>query len=146
MSCLSLISVTSTLVLCSNVQAQNHCKVRYLYSNTGDRIQRDWYCWDPHVITEKEEDAEPKVLASSMEELHLQVAPNPASEQLSIMVPSEFASGTIDLLSPTGALMATTTVTSTRTTFDVSNFSSGHYFIRFVRGDETIISPCIVQR
>lgn len=138
---LFIVFTTSDLV----AQTENHCKVRYGYNVTGDRIKRDWYCWVPGHDEEKEPDAEPKNRSSSIEEMQLNVMPNPASDQLQISVPEEFASGTMDLITSTGSIVATQRVTGTITVIDVNSLPSGQYFVRFTRNDERLIAPCIID-
>lgn len=127
------------------VVAQNHCKVRYTYNASGDRIQRDRYCWTPGH-EDKEEVLEDKSLASALEEVHLTVVPNPAATSIAILLPDAALGGTLELLSTTGALLATIEATTSQQEMDVSALNAGHYLLRLTKGDEMIITSFVVER
>ncbi|MBK8498201.1 MAG: T9SS type A sorting domain-containing protein [Flavobacteriales bacterium] len=120
--------------------AQDHCKVRYSYNAAGDRIKRDWYCWTPG-----EEEPPLVTKSATIAEVELGVMPNPASEELFVTVPEEYAAGSLDLVSSTGSVVATMRVQGVRNVFDVRALRAGTYFLRFQHGNEWIITPCVIE-
>jgi hypothetical protein len=117
--------------------AQEHCRVRYSYNASGDRVSRDWHCWTG--------DLEPPPKMNSIANTQMGVRPNPANEELHISLPEEFATGKLELLNSYGALVAQQAVQGTLSILDVRALPAGAYFLRFQHGSEWIITSCIIE-
>ena len=128
-----------------NTQAQTHCKIRYLYNGTGDRIQRDWYCWTPGENEDKDYSEEEDTSEGLLEEVHLTVVPNPADQELYASVPETFAKGTLEVITTTGSIVASGRITGTRTVLNVASIPAGLYFVRLKQGQESILTQISIQ-
>lgn len=143
-----LLSIGILLTLGSSagsVYGQEHCRVRYQYNASGDRIQRDWHCWTPGDEENDPDNWEYKsrnVLAV----VHMQVAPNPANDRFIISLPVDAPTeGMFELMNTLGEVLLSQRSTGTQTAIDVSSIPNGAYFIRYNSGHESIISSCVVQ-
>jgi hypothetical protein len=132
-------------VAVTTVEAQSHCKVRYQYNAAGDRVQRDWYCWTPGG-QDDEEVVETRSLVSNLEEVHLEVMPNPTADFLRVQIPEAAQGGVLELVSTLGAVLTTASVVSGTVELDVSRYENGLYLIRLIKGSEMLISPFVIQR
>lgn len=121
---------------------QDHCRVRYQYNSSGDRIQRDWYCGVPHEPDTDDLDKSKGVL----ETVHMQVSPNPATDHFLVALPSDALGGIVQLVNGAGAVVAVQRTDGPLIRIDVAALPDGPYFIRYSLGTESIVSSCVVQR
>lgn len=120
--------------------------MRYAYNQTGDRIQRYWHCWVPGQGEEGEPPPEEggEKSRDRLADVQLNIMPNPASNELIVLVPDGITTGTMEMISSTGSTVGTIRVSGPRTMFDVSAVPAGHYFIRFLQGNESVIAACVI--
>lgn len=71
-------------------------------------------------------------------DMEVAIAPNPASQQITVTLPAKNATGRIQLMNTTGQVVAQKEITSAATTFDLSAYGSGLYIIRVQSEGQTI--------
>lgn len=119
--------------------AQNHCKVRYTYNASGDRVQRDWHCWEPGGG----DPGENKALA--LAEVRVGVRPNPASDELFVTLPEGTSSGSLALVNAMGGIVISQAVRGALNVLDVRGLAKGSYFLRYQQGGESIVTPIMIE-
>lgn len=138
-----LLAVVLSIVSAA-IFAQEHCRVRYQYNASGDRIQRDWHCWTPGDEENEPENWEYKRIGV-LEATHMQVTPNPANDRFTVVVPGNDANGSFELINALGEVILTQPANGSISSIEVSDLPNGTYFIRYALGQESIISACVVQ-
>lgn len=139
--CLTAVGLASS----SSLVGQDHCRVRYQHNASGDRIQRDWYCWIPGGENEEHDENGGPKSRRVLENVHMTVSPNPASDRFQVSFTDGDVVGSLELISATGATAQTQSVLASPLFIDVRDVPNGAYFLRFTNGQERIISSCIVQ-
>ncbi|HRF81932.1 MAG TPA: T9SS type A sorting domain-containing protein [Flavobacteriales bacterium] len=84
--------------------------------------------------------------SGALAEVHLLLAPNPASDQMRISLSAETGVGLLLIHDGHGREVYRQTMNSPTTTLDVSSFSTGPYYMSFVRDTERIVSGFAIQR
>lgn len=125
------------LVQLSVCGQSQECKIKYSYDLSGNRTQRTWYCHTPGDPEDKRLD--------QLENVEMAIWPNPTTEELNVSIPEEFANGVVELVTTSGSVVATQNVSSSITLFDVKMLQAGQYFVRYMRGNETLITTFIKE-
>lgn len=109
--------------------AQDHCWIKYSYDAAGNRIERRWWCGDPHVL-----EGGPKMMAESS--FGLTLAPNPTRDLLSLTSETEMANATVTITNSEGRAVQTIRMNGKRMELDVSTYDAGAYMLVLRNGQE----------
>ncbi|MBK8499456.1 MAG: T9SS type A sorting domain-containing protein [Flavobacteriales bacterium] len=122
------------------------CMIRYQYDAAGNRIQRDWYCWGPEVKSTPEPStvADGTAAKRLLETIHMNVFPNPASEQSTVTFTAAVPSGTLELVDASGRSVLKTPAIGMTTELPLAHVEPGSYWVVFQSGEERIITGLVV--
>ncbi len=79
-------------------------------------------------------------------DLNVQVFPNPTVENLTIQIPESLKNGSLVLYTTDGKVARSTSALDLTTTLDVSDLSSGMYFLNVIAGTERIKTFKVVKQ
>ena len=121
---------TVSLLFASDLFGQNHCWIKYTYDAAGNRIERKWWCGDPHVADEDE--------TKSMEQaaFGFMLAPNPARDNLVLTSEADMANASVSITSGDGRTVHNTRMNGGRMEFDISAYEAGQYILTLRSGQE----------
>ena len=122
------------------------CRIRYQYDAAGNRIQRDWYCWGSGMMNQvADQDTVKEETKERLAEVHMNAAPNPASDRLTVTFTEEVPSGLLEVLDATGRSVRAQRVAGYVTELDLGDFGSGSYWLSFTVGEERIVTAIYVD-
>jgi hypothetical protein len=136
--------------LCTSAVAQtypeNGCMIRYQYDDSGNRIQRDWYCWGNEVksLGTSTTDSAGVKRKGVLAETHMNVFPNPAIDRVTVTFTQTAPNGTLLVQDATGRTALSQAVRSSSTVLDLNGMQAGSYWLVFRSGDERIVSALVV--
>lgn len=119
------------------------CMIRYPYDAAGNRIQRDWYCWDDDPVempTEPAGAADANAAKRALADVHMNVYPNPANDLATVTFTADVPGGTLELLDGAGRQVLSTTVTGTTTELRLAQVEQGSYWLVYRMGQERIVT------
>ncbi len=123
------------------------CSIRYQHDVTGNRIQRDWYCWGNEVKNRgAEEDTVPDRSKARLSVVHMIVYPNPASDVLTVSFTDLIPAGTLAILDASGRTVHSMWINGTTAVLEVSGIAPGSYWLAFTSGSERIISGLAIAK
>lgn len=123
------------------------CFIRYQYDAAGNRTQRDWYCMgEAQGGSSKSTFGTTEPVKGPLAEVHLNIAPNPASDQLRVMLNMEMGAGSLLIHDGQGREVMRTTMNAATAELDVSTLQPGAYFISYQREGERIVTGFAVHR
>lgn len=126
------------------------CSIRYDYDGGGNRTSRYWYCWDQHVPPPRlgafaDSSGGNEKALRPLEELTLQLAPNPTSDQLTVHLSASIDQCTFDVYDAQGRSAMHGTLQGDTKVIDVSALRPGLYNFCLVRGAEMMVRGFIVE-
>lgn len=122
------------------------CRIRYQYDAAGNRIQRDWYCWGSGMMSEAaDQDSVNDETKRRLVEVHMNAAPNPVSDRVTVTFTEEVPNGMLEVLDATGRSVRRQRAAGKTTELDLSDLGSGSYWLSFSIGEERIITAIFVD-
>lgn len=106
------------------------CAIKYDYDAAGNRIKRSKYCWAPGNIQRPGQDAVQIPVA-----IEMQVYPNPASTQFSVVFSRELNNAVIELQDITGKVISSKQLSGSNTVFNIQSLAQGAYLVVLKRKD-----------
>ena len=102
----------------------DHCWVKYIYDQAGNRIKREWWCGVPGGW---DENGNPKTLPANA--IGVRAYPNPADQTLELVTDTEIQEGEAVIRDEQGRVVLRQWIRGLRTQFDVSDLSNGLYLL-----------------
>ena len=107
--------------------SQDHCWVKYLYDAAGNRIERKWWCGDPHEVEQG-----PKMMVQGS--FGLTIAPNPTTDLFTLTSETAMENAAVELVNSEGRTAARTVLNGNRCEVDVTGLDAGVYSVLIRNG------------
>jgi Secretion system C-terminal sorting domain len=107
--------------------SQDHCWIKYLYDAAGNRIERKWWCGDPHVVESDEK-------SMAEQPFGLTIAPNPTRDVFTLTSETTMENASVELVNSEGRTAARTVLYGNRCEVDVTGLDAGVYVVLIRNG------------
>lgn len=131
------------------------CSVRYLYDEVGNRTERSWYCWTEEgypqgnvEILDAELQSQPlaeQVGQRVLEVMDLKLAPNPASDGVTIILSQPVDIANYDVYDAHGRSVFHGKMHGNHLDIPTTSIPSGLYNFCLVRRQEMLVRPFVVE-
>jgi hypothetical protein len=116
------------------------CSIRYDHDIAGNRTSRYWYCWG-HRPKAAEQDSTLRAL----EDLTLQVFPNPASDRLTVSLSAPIEGGRYEVHDVQGRMLSNGPFNGERMQLPLGELPAGLYTLRVIRQEELLMRSFMVE-
>lgn len=124
------------------------CSIRYDHDAAGNRTSKYWYCWGNSTTSgestssDDDSDGDGK---SILAEMALGVYPNPATDELTIVLSDPVENARYNIQDLQGRIIRQGLFQGQRTTVTVRGLAPGPYLVRLVHADEMIVKQFVVE-
>jgi len=135
------LNITALILLCAcsftEIQAQielptSGCNIRYQYDASGNRIERDWYCYGGDIRAKSNTTLDSnEVTNSRLTEVYMNVFPNPTSDLLNVQFTENMDAGHLEIFDAVGRSLLQQQGAGNSVVVDVSDLQAGTYYITF---------------
>lgn len=146
LSCLSFLLV---ILFSSRSAAQTYpeytCYIKYDHDAAGNRISKYWYCCCLGGPKSNIEETTEPSMEALLEDLSLQLFPNPAKNDINVSISGDLELGTLEIHDVNGRMLRSARFQGNRMNVSLEGLAPGLYNMRLLHGQEMLIRQFVVE-